>query len=81
MPNKVSNYTHLYMLIFPPYGVFKAKGNKYLREKQNPKILIETKILGTAVRGLRPTEMNPNEKTRDMHMNYPETMRLNMLCF
>lgn len=55
------------MLIFLPYGVFKAKGYEYLRKKQNPKILIEAKILRTAVRGLLPTEMNPNEKTRHVY--------------
>lgn len=33
MLNKVNNYTHLHILIFPAYGVFKDKGNKYLRKK------------------------------------------------
>lgn len=31
---------------------------------QNPKILIEAKNLGTAVRGLLPAEMNPTEKDK-----------------
>lgn len=80
MLNKVSNYTHLHMLIFLPYEVIKAKGNKYLRKKAEPQNINWIWKFGNCCQRPASNWDRPNRKGQDKHMNAPESMRLNIRC-